>query len=56
MEVLDDLILDTIKRLRKNNQQPNDDKSYKLLATENEKLTEEQLDERLVKFTENIVL
>ena len=39
MERLDDSVLDAIKRLPKSNQQPNEGKSYKLLAAENEQLT-----------------
>ena len=56
MEVLDDLILDAIKRLRKSNQQPNKDKIYKLLTAEKDQLTKKRLEERLIKLTENSVL
>ena len=45
-----------LKRLCKSNQQPNEDKFHKLLAAENEQLTKEQMEERLIKLTENRVL
>ena len=49
IKIVDDL--DTINRLRNSNQQPNEDKLYKLLSAGNE-----QLEKRLIKLTENSVL
>ena len=48
MEKFDDIILNTTKRLRKSNQQPNEDKLCKTLVTENEQFTKEKLEERLI--------
>ena len=56
MEKFGDLISGTLKRLGKSNQQSNEDKLYKLLAAENEQLTKEQLEGRLIKLTENSAL